>query len=248
MESLCLSHNAILFDSFPQTDENNYFTEETIKFLQKSNCGTVAVCDMGVYKSRSLVNLLNSAISSLGIYNISVCLTPILGYNSRGYTDIEIGEESSMYTKEFYLQSDSEVSVINDKFHFVQIDKKFNFSELCQICSLTKNPAESILQGIILQAKGYKETLEPLWKAKVLQKIIESRGKGDSFDFKSLEENLSKCGFKGNLIDPEWPSIYDYLCRKIKQANQTNRNSCVQELISAIGNNINATISFLNLI
>lgn len=245
VDSPYFTHYAFLFDSFPQTDENNYFTSNCIQFLQKLKCSTIVVCDMGVYKSRSLVNLLNNAITSLGKYNITVCLATILGYNSRGFTDIEIGDESAIYQKDYYLQSDIEVAVTNDHFNFFQIDRKFNLSSLFTICCQSKSPAESKLQEIKEQAQGYIHTLKPLLDANFFRTYIKTLYKGGSFDFISLETNLKKWGFKGNLLDSHWDAIYEKLCRNIRMSNPNNRESHVYELISAIGSNINNTIKFI---
>jgi len=245
VDSPYFSHYAFLFDSFPQTDDNNFFTDEHIQFLQKINCTSVAVCDIGVYKSRSLVNLLNCAIQSLGKYNLTVCLTTILGYNSRGYTDIESNDEKTTYNKEYYIHSDIESAVVNDSFYFLQIDGKFKLSELCVICSHTKSQAESILQEIKEQSEGYILYLKPLWDANFFREFIKSLDKGDGFDFDNLENKLEKFGFKGDLIDSQWNSKYDRLCRNIRKSNQNNRGIYVLELISEIGKNINSTISFV---
>ena len=245
VESSSFNNNAILFETFPQTDKNSYFTDR-IKFLQKCNCKTVTICDIGVYKSRALINLLNSAISELATYNISVCLATILGYNSRGYTDIEIEDETITYQKEYYLKSDKEVSAINDRFSFIQIDRKFKISELYQLCSLTKSQTEIFLQKIKLDARAYEDTLQGLLEAGFLKIFIKSLNKGDSFDFVSLNDKLSNIGFKGDIIDDQWTITYNKLCGKIIQANQKNREMFVEELISAIEQNINTTINFLH--
>lgn len=244
VDSPYFSHNAFLFDTFPQTDENNYFNSDCIDFLQKANCKVVSICDMGIYKSRSLVNLLNSALSSLGKHSISICLSIILGYNSRGYTDVEIGDESSIYQKEFYLHSDIDVSVMNDRFYFIQIDRKFSMSELFLICSQTKSYAESKLQQIKEAAQPYN-TLKTLWDYGFFHKTIESLNKSDTFDFVSLEKNLSKMGFNGDLIDCSWTSTYQRLCRDIRMSNQNMRSKYIKKLIFAIGKNINSTINFV---
>lgn len=248
VESPSLVHYAFLFDTFPQTDENNYFTDECIQFLQKSNCCSVAVCDIGVYKSRSLVNLLNYAISSLGKYNMSVCLATILGYNSRGYTDIETEDEKSKYKKEYYLRSDIEAAVVSDSFYFIQIERWFNMFELFKICCQTKSPAEVKLQEIKEQAKDYRDSLKPLWDAGFFRIFITSLDKGDSFDFDGLDNKLKECGFKGELVDANWCSKYDELCSKIRRAKQNDRGFYVQDLISAIDKNIKSTINFVKLI
>ena len=245
VNSSFLLHNVILFESFPQTDDNNFFNKKEITFLEKSNCRCVTVCDMGVYKSRSLVNMLNSAISSLGTHNISICLATILGYNSRGYTDIETGSENTTYQKDYYLQSNIEVAVQNDNFHFVQIDKKFSLSNLYSLCCLTKNPAETTRQQIKDKAAGYEISLKPLVDSGALELILTSFNKGDSFDFKLFNEYLSKIGFKGDLIDSQWNSIFEKICNKIKSSNYIDRRFHVQELIKAINNNINLTISLV---
>lgn len=245
VDSPFFSHNAFLFESFPQTDENNYFTDDRIQFLQKINCSSVAVCDIGVYKSRSLVKLLNHAIVSFGKYNITVCLVTILGHNSRGFTDIEAGDEKTIYLKEYYLHSDIEGTAMNESFYFIQIEKKFQLSDLFMICCQTKSQVESKLQEIKEQAKSYIDPLKPLWKSGALKIIIESFNKGDSFDFVSLENNLKKMGFRGNLIDAQWNSIYEKLCQNIRESNKENRNSHVKKLIDTIGRNIDFTIKFL---
>lgn len=238
-------HYTFLFETFPQTDDNNYFTTECIQFLQNINCCTVAVCDIGVYRSRSLVNLLNKAISSLEICNITVGLVTILGYNSRGFTDIETEDEKSTYQKEYYLHSNIEPPIKNNSFYFIQVDRKFNLSDLFEISCQVKNPAELKLQEIEKQAEGYINILKPLWDAGVLRTFIKTLNKGDSFDFISLESKLNKWGFNGNLIDKQWNCVYDRLCRNIRMSNQNNRGAYVIELISAIGKNINSTINFV---
>lgn len=242
------THNAFLFDSFPQTDDNTYFTKESIEFLTNEiHCRTVVICDMGVYKSRSLINLLNCAISSLEEYNISVCLAIILGYNTRGYTDIEVENECDKYQKDYYLHSDIEANIVSDNFNFLQIESWFKFSDLFLFCSLSKSQAEIKLQMLKQEALPYN-ALKTLWDYGFINKTIESLNKGDSFDFKNLENNLSKMGFKGELIDSDWKTKFDTLCRDIRISNKSNRAHYVEKLISAIGDNINTTTYFVNLI
>ena len=245
VDSPFFTHYAFLFDTFPQTDDNNYFTNENLQFLQKTNCSSVGICDIGVYKSRSLVKLLNCAISSLGKYNITVCLVTILGYNSRGYTDIEIEDEHSTYQKEYYLHSDIEKAVTDDNFYFIQIDKKFKLPELLMICCFTKSQVEVKLQEIKEQAAGYIRNLKPLLDATYIKIFIESLNKGDKFDFATLENNLKEWGFKGDLIDTQWSYIYEKLRRNVEIPNKDNRGPNVQKLIEAISNNINSTINFV---
>lgn len=245
VESSTLTHYAFLFDSFAQTDENSFFSETQIRFLTQGNCRTVVVCDIGVYKSRSLVNILNSALSSLVVSNISVCLATILGYNSRGYTDIETDDEHIVYTKDFYLRMEVEVPVINDSFRFLQIERKFHEYDLFQICSFTKNPAETKLQELKKEAMAFERDLKPLWDLGFIKKFIETLNKGDAFDFNSLETKLEKMGFKGNLIDSQWDVIYEKLCRNIRESKNNDRSDHVQKLIKAIGDNINSTINYI---
>lgn len=245
VDSPFFTHYAFLFESFPQTDDNNYFINENILFLQNNNCTSVTICDIGIYKSRSLVNLLNCAISSLGKYNMSVCLATILGYNSRGYTDIENEDEKLKYQKEFYLHSDTETSVMNERFNFIQIKEKFKISELFKICCQTKSPAESKLQEIKEQAEGYSNTLKTLLDVKFFEKYIVSLDKNNQFDFISLEINLKKMGFKGELIDTQWADKYKKLREKIEKSDQNKRGFYVQELINAIGENIKSTINYI---
>lgn len=242
VESSFLTRDVILFDTFPQNDENSYFTKENVQFLRKYNCHSLTVCDIGVYKSRSLMNLLHTALMELSSLNISICLATILGYNSRGYTDVENADEHITYKKEFYLNSEIGQNV-KDDFHFIQIDGKFRILELFQICSFTKNPADTVLQHIKKEAEGYKNTLKPLLDAGFFEKFIKTLDKGNSFDFELLNTNLSKCGFKGDLIDKQWSHKYERLCQNIKSTN--NKQSAIQELILEISNNINNTIYFL---
>lgn len=245
VQSNVLLHYAVLFDSFAQTDENTYFSSSCLTFLQKSNCRAVTVCDMGVYKSRSLVNLLNSTMNSLACSNIVVNLLTVLGYNSRGATDIETEEECLVYTKEFYLQSDIETTVLNGNFNFLQIDRKFKLLNFYKICGMVKNPAEVKLQEIKKEASVLEQTLKPLWEADYFRLFIKSLNKGDSFDFDSLNKKLLELGFKGDLIDNKWFSVYNRLCNSIKNSPKENRENLVIELISAIGNNINSTLSYI---
>ncbi|MCQ2257650.1 MAG: hypothetical protein MJZ41_06600 [Bacteroidaceae bacterium] len=245
VESSFLNHNVILFDSFPQTDENTYFIEETLSFLGKCNCSCVTVCDIGIYKSRSFVNLLNSAISSLCTHNISVCLATILGYNSRGYTDIETGKENTIYNKNYYLQPSIEVSIQSDKFEFIQIDNKFTLDDMYKLCSLTKNPADTTFQFIKKKAAPYESTLKPLVDSGALKLILTSFNKSDTFDFVSFTEYLSKIGFKGELIDSQWNVVYEKMCSSIRNSKIEDRELIVQELISEIIKNINSTISLV---
>lgn len=245
VDSPYLNHYSFLFESFPQTDDNNYFTTNCIEFLQQVNCSSVTICDIGIYKSRSLVNLLNNAILSLGSYSISVCLVTIIGYNSRGYTDIENEDEKSKYNKNYYLQTDIESKILSDSFCFIQIENKFSLSELFMICSQTKNKAETKLQEIKEQGVGYINTLKPLWDADFFRTFIPSFGKGDSFDFISLNNKLTQMGFKGDLIDKQWDSKYEKMCSNIRISNQSNRGFYVMELTKAIGHNIISTINLL---
>lgn len=247
VQSSALTRNAFLFETFPQTDENTYFTQENINFLLNGNCRVVTVCDIGVYKSRALVNMLNTAISSLDRLNISVCLATILGYNSRGFTDIENGDEKKIYKKQYYLQTDIEAAVLSSRFHFLQIDGKFDIGKLVSIISKTKNPAETKLQQLKHDAACFELSLKPLSDCGALTCILESYNRGESFDFQSFNKNLSSMGFKGNLVDCQWNSTYDKLCKDIREAcSSDQRTFCVKKLISAIQNNINNTITFVN--
>lgn len=245
VDSSVLNHNVLLFESFPQTDENTYFTDQTIAFLRKCNCFCVTVCDIGVYKSRSFVNLLNSAISCLGAHKISVCLATILGHNSRGYTDIETGKENAIYNKNYYLQSSIEVSIKDDAFDFIQIDNKFTQANLYKLCSLTKSPADTIIQSIKKDAASYESSLKPLVDSGALKLILSSFNKSDTFDFILFTEYLVKIGFKGELIDSQWNATYEKMCTRIKNSKNEERGFKVQELISAIIKNINSTISLV---
>jgi hypothetical protein len=245
VESSVLNHNVILFESFPQTDENTYFTAKTLAFLRKCNCFCVTICDIGVYKSRSFVNLLNSAISSLATHQISVCLATILGYNSRGYTDIETGKENAIYNKNYYLQSSVEVSIMGDVFEFIQIDNKFTLVDVYKLCSITKNPADTIIQSIKKEAALYESSLKPLIDSGALKLILSSFNKSDTFDFVLFAKYLAKIGFKGELIDSQWNAAYEKMCNRIKKSNNEERGFKVQELISAIIKNINSTISLV---
>lgn len=248
VRSTFLTHNAILFDSFAQVDDNTYYSKNNLSFLQKSNCRTVSICDMGVYKSRSLVNLLNSSISSLACLNITVNLITILGYNSRGATDIEKGDENLTYTKMFYLQSDIETKVLDDSFQFMRIDCWFNLRDLYRISCLIKNPAESKLQEIKKNAVVFERILKPLCDVGFFKSFIQTLDKGDAFDFNSLENKLLGIGFKGDLIDSKWPLIYDKLCRNIRNSNKNTRGDSIQKLISTIEDNIIATLKYIELI
>ncbi len=245
VQSNVLLHYAVLFDSFAQTDENTYFSSSCLAFLQKSNCRAVTVCDMGIYKSRSLVNLLNSTMDSLSCSNIVVNLLTVLGYNSRGATDIETEDESLVYTKEFYLQSNIESTVLNGNFNFLQIDRRFKLLDFYKICSTVKNPAEVKLQEIKKEASVLEQLLKPLRDVDFFRYYIKSLNKGDSFDFDSLNKELLELGFKGDLIDNKWSSIYDRLCNNIKNSTKESREDYVLELIFAIENNINSTISYI---
>ena len=245
VQSNVLLHYAILFDSFAQTDENTYFSSSCLTFLKKSNCRAVTICDIGVYKSRSLVNLLNSSISSLACSCIVVNLLTVFGYNSRGATDIETEDETLIYTKEFYLQSDIETTVLNGNFNFLRIDRMFKLLDFYKICSMVKNPAEVKLQEIKRDAGALEQVLKPLWDADFFRDFVESFNKGDSFDFESLNKKLLKMGFKGDLIDSKWSSTYDRLCNDIRNSAKENRGYNVQKLIFAIGNNINSTFSYI---
>lgn len=245
VESSVLNHNVILFESFPQTDENTYFTDQTLTFLRKCNCFCVTVCDIGVYKSRSFVNLLNSAISCLGTHQISVCLATILGYNSRGYTDIETGKENAIYNKNYYLQSSIEVSIKSDVFEFIQIDNKFTLANLYKLCCITKSPADTVIQLIKKEAASYESSLKPLVDSGALKLILSSFNKSDTFDFILFAKYLDKIGFKGELIDSQWNVDYEKMCNKIKNSKNEERSQKVQELISAIIKNINSTITIV---
>jgi hypothetical protein len=245
VQSNVLLHYAILFDSFAQTDENTYFSSSCLTFLKKSNCRSVTICDMSVYKSRSLVNLLNTSISSLACSNIVVNLLTVLGYNSRGATDIETEDEILIYTKEFYLQSDIDATVLNGNFNFLRVDRMFKLPDFYKICSMVKNPAEVKLQEIKKNASALEQILKPLWDADFFRVFIKGLNKGDSFDFESLNKELLKMGFKGDLIDIKWASTYDRLCNNIRNSSKENRGDNVQKLISAIGNNINSTFSYI---
>lgn len=245
VESSVLNHNVILFESFPQTDENSFFTDQTLAFLRKCNCSCVTVCDIGIYKSRSFVNLLNSAITFLCAHKISVCLAIILGYNSRGYTDIETGEENAIYNKNFYLQSSVEESIKGGVCEFIQIDNKFSWANMYKLCSITKSPADTTIQLIKKKAASYESSLKPLVDSGALKLILSSFNKSDTFDFISFAKYLEKIGFKGELIDSQWNAVYEKMCNRIKNSKNEERGFKVQELISAIIKNINSTISLV---
>lgn len=248
VKSPFLNHNAILFDAFAQTDDISYFSDEQLAFLKKSNCRTVTICDIGIYKSRSLVKMLNSALNSLASHEIVVSLATILGYNSRGYTDIETEDETKLYTKEFYLSNDVEENVINDKFHFFQINRKFKVHELMIISSLTKSIVEIKLHKMKNDANAYEKSLKPLWDLGAISAIIKSFDKSESFDFNSLDAWLNDVGFKGDIFDGQWPITYKRLCEKIQEADIKNRSHYVDELISAIGKNIETTLKYIKAI
>jgi hypothetical protein len=168
-----------------------------------------------------------------------------LGYNSRGATDIETEDEILIYTKEFYLQSDIDATVLNGNFNFLRVDRMFKLPDFYKICSMVKNPAEVKLQEIKKNASALEQILKPLWDADFFRVFIKGLNKGDSFDFESLNKELLKMGFKGDLIDIKWASTYDRLCNNIRNSSKENRGDNVQKLISAIGNNINSTFSYI---
>ncbi|MFG6425892.1 MAG: hypothetical protein K1W14_05795 [Muribaculaceae bacterium] len=248
VKSYRFNHFYFLLDTFPQKIDNSYFTKERIRFLQQTHCSNVFVCDIGVYKSDSLMKMLESAILNLSCENITVGLATILGYNSRGATDIELEDETDKYTKDFYLRTDIVSTSINPNFEFIQIDRKFNFIELTQICSFSKNPAKIRLQRFKEIAKPYRDTLKLLWDCKAIETIIRSFSNGSSFDFNKLESSLKDWGFNGSLVDCNWNNQYSSICRNIRNANNTTIKREVDNLINLIGLNIKATLKLLETI
>lgn len=208
---------SFIFSTIKSSDVN--LIEKTLSpFVSKSTCKQVVLCDIGILKKRDFVKLFNKVSKYLETYSIAVCLAAIIGYNTRGASDVETDKEEDIVTQGFYTTKDTKDSecIETHEFSFRQIKKVFNRSDIAYLCSRTKNSIESKL--IEIKNEAYKTNIEELCEQGIIDKGLDSRLKykqkiSESLDF------LKQIGltnlFVFNIVAPKWEQEYNTLLNNI---------------------------------
>jgi hypothetical protein len=208
---------SFIFSTIKSSDVN--LIEKTLSpFVSKSTCKQVVLCDIGILKKRDFIKLFNKVSKYLETYSIAVCLAAIIGYNTRGASDVETDKEEDIVTQGFYTTKDTNDSecIETHGFSFRQIKKVFNRSDIAYLCSRTKNSIESKLNEI--KNEAYKTNIEELCEQGIIDIGLDSRLKykqkiSESLDF------LKQIGltnlFVFNIVAPKWEQEYNTLLNNI---------------------------------
>ena len=221
-----------------------------IPFINQASCKQIVLCDIGVLKKRDFVQLYNNVSKCLETSNVSVCLAAIIGYNSRGYSDIETEKEKDFVTQEFYLTKElDESECVNDKlFRFRQITKVFDRSDIAYICSLTKNSIETKINDI--KNDSSKTNIKMLCDLGLVDKGLNSRLSNDC-NIDTVLEFLSKIGLTNskafNILEPRWEYNYKQLLNKILNTKeQSQKSTLISDYIKIVKNDINKIDKYIS--
>lgn len=232
-------------------DVNNEYVEGSLlPFINQTSCKQIVLCDIGVLKKRDFVQLYNNVSKCLETLNVAVCLASIIGYNSRGYSDIETEKEKDFVTHEFYLTKEHDDSeCVDDKlFRFRQISKVFDRSDIAYICSLTKNSIETKIKEIKNDAS--KTNIKMLCELGLIDKGLNSRLSNDC-NIDTVLEFLSKIGLTNskafNILEPKWEYNYKQLLNKIiNTKEQSQKSTLILDYIKVVKNDVNKIDKYIS--
>jgi len=241
-------NNLAFILSTTKTSDSQLIEEFLYPFLSK--CKQVVLCDIGVLKKRDFIQLFNNVSKYLETSNVAVCLASIIGYNTRGASDVETFNEQDIVTPDFYKIKDSKDSecIESNYFIFRQIQNTFKRADIAFLCSRTKNSIESKLNEI--KTEACKTNIKMLCDVGLIDKGLNSRLVNDydictSFDFLRNIGLTDLLAF--NIVVPQWKQTYNTLFNKIHNIKDIKeRNKKISEFITQVKNDIDQMYKFIN--
>lgn len=239
---------AFIFSTIKSSDVD--LIEETLEpFVESSKCNQVVLCDIGILKKREFVRLFNNVNRYLETTNIAVCLASIIGYNTRGASDIETGKEQVTVTSEFYKTRDLDESecVESKDLIFRQVQSLFKRSDIAFLCSRTKNSVESKLKEV--KAEALKTNIKMLCDLGLIDKGLGTRLANET-DINPIFEFLKKIGLTDlqafNIVTPEWKEDYTKGFRKIRESKAyEEKEKQISDLINKVKDDFNRMNNYI---